>query len=84
MTGEEEYEIDTFDNITDETRSFLVDNKLTTVGDLSRFKNKWVESTELEEDQVALLMTRVEEYEAADEEVSLLKRNNFKLDTPTE
>ena len=80
VTGKEEYEIDTFDNITPETRTFLVDNKLTTVGDLSRFKNKWVESTELEEDQIALLMARVEEYEANDEEISLLKRNNFKLD----
>ncbi|MCA9368887.1 MAG: transcription termination/antitermination protein NusA [Pseudomonadales bacterium] len=76
VTGEEEYEIDTFDGLSEEARTFLVDNKLTTLGDLVRFKNKWVESEDLEEDQRGILMKLVEEFEARDEEVSLLKRDN--------
>ena len=74
VTGKEEHEIDTFEGLTPEAREFLVSNKLTTLGDLSRFKNKWVEAPELEEDQAKMLHELVAEYEANDEEVSLLKR----------
>ena len=74
VTGTEEYEIDTFEGLTPDSRAFLVDNKLTTLGDLARFKNKWVESAELTEEQVALLLPLVEEYEAKDEEISLLRQ----------
>jgi len=62
VTGEEEYEIDTFKGIIEDTRDFLVENKLTTVADLSRFKNKWIEA-ELGEDQEAILREKVDAFE---------------------
>jgi len=74
VTGEEEYEIDTFEGVTPETRAFLVDNKLTTLGDLARFQNKWVESEELESDQKEMLTKLVEEFIARDEEINLLRQ----------
>lgn len=74
VTGKEEYEIDTFEGLSEEARAFLVDNKLTTLGDLARFKNKWVESEELDAEQTALLTKLVEEFEARDEEVNLLRQ----------
>ncbi|NCS97565.1 MAG: transcription termination/antitermination protein NusA [Candidatus Pacebacteria bacterium] len=74
VTGEEEYEIDTFEGVTPETRAFLVDNKLTTLGDLARFQNKWVESEELEADQKEMLTKLVEEFIARDEEINLLRQ----------
>ncbi len=78
VTGKEEYEIDTFKGLTQEARAFLVDNKLTTLGDLARFKNKWVENEELEADQQEMLTKLVAEFEARDEEVSLLRRDKDK------
>lgn len=74
VTGKEEYEIDTFEGLGEEARAFLVDNKLTTLGDLARFRNKWVESEELEADQKEMLTKLVEEFEARDEEISLLRQ----------
>lgn len=62
VTGEEEYEIDTFDGISDETRALLVEHKLTTLGDLSRFRQKW-EAFELPADQVEILATRVDAFD---------------------
>lgn len=62
VTGEEEYEIDTFKGLIEDTRDFLVENKLTTVADLSRFKHKWLEA-ELGEDQEKILSDRVEIFE---------------------
>lgn len=62
-TGEEEYEIDTFEGLIEDTRDFLVMNKLTTLADLSRFKNKWLEA-ELGEEQEKILSERVEKFEA--------------------
>ncbi len=62
VTGEEEYEIDTFKGLLEDTRDFLVENKLTTVADLSRFKNKWLEA-ELGEDQEKILNEKVEAFE---------------------
>lgn len=67
VTGEEEYEIDTFKGLIEDTRNFLVENKLTTVADLSRFKNKWLEA-ELGEDQERILREKVEEFEKEMEE----------------
>jgi transcription termination/antitermination protein NusA len=76
VTGKEEYEIDTFKGINPETREYLVENKLTTVADLSRFKDKWVEA-ELGEDQEKILMERVEVFETEmsqrDSTINLLK-----------
>ncbi|MBP7842863.1 transcription termination/antitermination protein NusA [Candidatus Woesebacteria bacterium] len=62
VTGKEEYEIDTFAGLEEDTRDFLVENKLTTLGDLSRFKNKWLEA-ELGADQEKILSERVEVFE---------------------
>lgn len=62
VTGEEEYEIDTFKGLIEDTRDFLVENKLTTIADLSRFKHKWIEA-ELGEDQEKILSDRVEIFE---------------------
>jgi len=61
-TGKEEYEIDTFTGLSEETRSQLVEHKLTTLGDLSRFKDKW-HAFELPEDQVELLDKRIAVFE---------------------
>ena len=76
VTGEEEYEIDTFKGLSADTREFLVENKLTTVADLSRFKNKWVEA-ELGADQDQILNERVTAFELEmsqrDSTVNLLK-----------
>jgi N utilization substance protein A len=41
VTGQEEYEIDTFEGMTPEVREYLIQNKLTTMSDLSRFKDRW-------------------------------------------
>ena len=63
VTGQEEYEIDTFEGIKPETRAFLIENKLTTIGDLARFKDKWFGAKELEMDQKELLNVRVTAFE---------------------
>lgn len=61
-TGDEEYEIDTFEGLSDETRALLVEYKLTTLSDLSRFKDKW-RAFELTSDQIQLLEDKISEYE---------------------
>jgi len=66
VTGQEEYEIDTFEGVEPETRTMLVENKLTTVSDLSRFRDKWMGAKELTMDQKAMLMKRVESFDAAE------------------
>lgn len=58
VTGEEEYEIDTFEGIEPETRALLVEHKLTTLTDLSRFKDKW-QNFEVSEEQKQILTDRV-------------------------
>lgn len=63
MTGDEEYEIDTYKGLSDETREILVQYKLTTVGDLARFKDKWQDMEGLEEAQKELLQKKVAEFE---------------------
>lgn len=62
-TGEEEYEIDTYEGLTDETREMLIQYKLTTVQDLSRFKDKWQEMEDMTQEQKDLLQTKVDEFE---------------------
>jgi transcription termination/antitermination protein NusA len=61
-TGDEEYEIDTFEGLEPETRELLVTNKLTTMHDLVRFKIKWMEF-EISDEQKALLTDKVEGFE---------------------
>ena len=71
VTGDEEYEIDTYEGLSQEAREQLIQYKLTTAGDLSRFKEKWQEMDELADDQKELLQKRVDEFEvelAAQEE----------------
>ncbi len=62
-TGKEEYEIDTIQNLSAEARKFLIERKLTTLFDLSRFKDKWLGDRELALDQQELLKTKVEVFE---------------------
>lgn len=62
VTGEEEYEIDTFEELTEETREFLVQHKLTTVKDLDRFKDKWLQAEEVEYEQKEILDEKVKQY----------------------
>ena len=62
VTGEEEYEIDTFEGLIEDTRNFLVENKLTTIADISRFKHKWIDA-ELGDEQNKILEDRVETFE---------------------
>ena len=60
-TGDEEYEIDTYDGLTDEAREILVQNKLTTLNDLVRFQDKWLAMEDLAADQKEILRQRVEQ-----------------------
>lgn len=62
-TGEEEFEIDSWEGITQETREFLVEHKLTTAKDLERFADKWIQAKELEYEQKELLDEKVKEYQ---------------------
>jgi len=63
VTGEEEYEIDTFTGITAESRAKLIQFKLTTLSDLSRFKDKWLAFDELDAAQKEILASRVAIFE---------------------
>ncbi len=80
VTGKEEYEIDTYKGLSDETREILVQYKLTTVGDLARFKNKWQEMENLTDGQKELLQKKVDafEVEMAAREAELPKFSNDK------
>ncbi len=62
-TGKEEYEIDTFEGLSTEAREKLIQFKLTTLSDLSRFKEKWQGFEDLAEDQKELLAKRVTTFE---------------------
>ena len=63
MTGDEEYEIDTYEGLSQESRDMLVQFKLTTVGDLARFKDKWQDMKDLADDQKELLQLKVDKFE---------------------
>jgi N utilization substance protein A len=63
VTGKEEHEIDTFEGVAPETRAMLIENKLTTVSDLARFRDKWMGAKELSMEQKELLMKRVEKFD---------------------
>lgn len=62
VTGQEEYEIDTFEGLTPEARTFLIQNKLTTTSDIARFTHRWQESEELTPEQKAMLQKRVDTF----------------------
>jgi transcription termination/antitermination protein NusA len=61
VTGEEEHEIDTF-GISDDTREILIQYKLTTLNDLVRFREKWVDMEEIADSDRQILLDRVAEY----------------------
>ena len=63
MTGKEEYEIDTFEGLTKETREILVEHKLTTLMDLLRFREKWEAMDDLADDQKKMLTEKVKEHQ---------------------
>jgi transcription termination/antitermination protein NusA len=63
VTGEEEYEIDTFEDLEPETREKLIQFKLTTMGDLARFRDKWQAFDEISEAQKQMLLKRVEQFD---------------------
>ncbi|HYD35022.1 MAG TPA: transcription termination factor NusA [Vitreimonas sp.] len=67
-TGEEEYEIDTFKGLDEETRNVLIQHKLTTVADLARFRDKWQSHTDIAEAQKELLAKKVAEFEKEEAE----------------
>lgn len=67
-TGDEEYEIDTFEGLSPETRELLIEHKLTTLNDLMRFRDKLDKMEDLTEDQKILLFKRIQEGD--EEEVS--------------
>jgi N utilization substance protein A len=60
-TGDEEYEIDTYQGLSEPAREILVQNKLTTLNDLVRFQDKWLAMEDLAEDQKKLLQAKVEQ-----------------------
>ncbi len=72
VTGQEEHEIDTFEGLTPDVREVLIQNKLTTLGDLSRFKNRWSAMDEIPAEQKDMLMTRVIQFEKEMAERELL------------
>ena len=61
VTGKEDYEIDTF-GLTEDTRQVLISHKLTTLADLVRFRDKWVNMNEVVEADQKILLAKVEEY----------------------
>ncbi len=61
VTGKEDYEIDTF-GLQAETREVLIQHKLTTLADLVRFRDKWVNMNEVVEVDQKILLTKVDEY----------------------
>lgn len=78
VTGDEEYEIDTFDGIETETREKLIQFKLTTLGDLSRFKEKWLNFEDISDTQKEMLTGRVEVFEKEEEQRNLLRAEEAK------
>lgn len=73
VTGDEEYEIDTFKGIEPETREKLIQFKLTTVSDLARFQDKWQNFEDLSAEQKALLAEKVVIFEKEEAERAAIK-----------
>lgn len=84
VTGKEEYEIDTFKGIEPETREKLIQFKLTTLADLSRFRDKWQNFEDVSEEQKALLAKKVEVYDQEEAERAAQKAEALSLATPAE
>lgn len=81
VTGLEEYEIDSYDVITPDVRTILIQNKLTTLSDLSRFKNRWTDMAEIPDEQKKVLLENVTAFEQEMAEREILNpRPAFKRD----
>ncbi len=76
VTGDEEYEIDTFKGLSAQAREFLIERKLTTLSDLARFKDKWLGDKDLDLDQQSLLKEKVEAYEAQEAELEKTRKED--------
>ncbi len=72
VTGQEEYEIDTFEGLTPEFRAYLVQNKLTTMADLARFKDRWMSAEEGTEPEKTMIAEKVAKFEKEMAERELL------------
>lgn len=66
VTGEEEYEIDTIEGLSEEVRNKLITFKLITLSDLQRFSDKWKSFEEIDEAQTALIEKAIAEFEATE------------------
>ncbi len=64
VTGEEEYEIDTWEELSEETREFLVQHKLTTIYDLERFQDKWISEETIPYEEKEAIDKRISDYQA--------------------
>jgi transcription termination/antitermination protein NusA len=78
-TGEEDYEIDTFKKLSEEVRQILIEHKLTTLNDLSRFREK-LEKLEIDDDQKKLLLKKIEEFDEEERTRELENRITRKID----
>ncbi len=63
VTGEEEYEIDTIEGLSEEAREHLVQYKLTTFNDLTRFEDKWIQTDKIPYDQKELIDEHIKQYQ---------------------
>ncbi len=63
VTGQEEHEIDTYEGLTPEVRTLLIQNKLTTLADLARFKDRWRAMEEMSAEFKAMLETKTEAFD---------------------
>lgn len=62
-TGEEEFEVDTIEDLDEETREFLIQYKLTTFRDLMRFEDKWIQTDKISYEQKELLDESIKQYQ---------------------
>ena len=55
----------------------MIERKLTTMADLSRFKDKWLGDKDLEVDQQTMLKEKVEAYEAQEAKLEKERAASF-------
>jgi transcription termination/antitermination protein NusA len=82
VTGQEEYEIDTFEGLDPEFRAFLVQNKLTTLADLSRFRDRWLNNETVAAEQKQMILDRVTTFdkEMAEREALMPREKRLERD----
>ena len=67
VTGDEEYEIDTYEGLSEELREYLVYHKLTTMYDLQRFNDKWEETDRITEEDKDFIRDMIAQAEAVEQ-----------------